>query len=409
MKKSNCLLMGLLAVCILFSGCAENPAENDSSKTPVNPEKEAAEQRYHTVRWDHTILSEDGAYTVQNVFPNSTNLFFADFAAKQQVFLCPNPECSHNDETCPSWFQNDGSFPLSIAKNGESFFVKDDGSAERPPQILQMDLDGTNRRAVLKLGNGEDVGEQLVFHGDALFCEVRGTAGTSIVQVDLKNLQQKTIFEGNETGKSCQLLGAAQEKLLLLQYGEPNPDLLSLYLLDPEQPLLEEPIFEISNEEGGFVLSEGADGETELYLNVSSKREIHKIDLQTKQETIFHYQVPEGFHTLGMHPVYDQTWMLLLCNEDGSKTKCDLLDLDTQNQTEMTLRQTARDYPVVVHGAWKEFLCVKKDSYEYTVNNLQPDGTVKELSFLGEEMALISKEDYQHSIPNYERIVPALR
>lgn len=223
--------------------------------------------------------------------------------------------------------------------------------------------------------------------------------------MDLKNQKRETVYQSDEKGATIQLIGGAGNKLLVLQYEESNPDLMKLYLLDPKQPVLEEPIAEASNEEGGFITCSGTEGQTDLYLNFRSKNEIHRINLDTGKKDVVQYQIPEGFFILGMQQAYEQTLQLTFCSEDGNTKKYYLLDFATGEQTEMKLRQTMRDYPVVVYGAWGDFLYVKRDSFEYTVKNTQSDGTVEDITFLGRKMALISKDDYKNSVPNYQDIV----
>ncbi len=404
MKKTG-FVAGFAAVCLLFAGCSEHLVSHDVSKTSVITESEESCNHYQTANWAHTVTTKDGAYTADNIFSNSTNLFYTDFSTKQEVIFCPDPACAHNDETCQSWFENNRTFPLAIAKNETSLFIKDDSSEEKAPEIIQINMDGTNRRSILKLENGEWLGNTLAVNEDVLFCEINGTAGTSIVCVDLKNQKRETVYQSDEKDVTIQLIGGAGNKLLVLQYEESNPDLMKLYLLDPKQPVWDEPIAEASNEEGGFITCSGTEGQTDLYLNFRSKNEIHHINLDTGKKDVVQYQIPEGFFMQGMQQAYEQTLQLTFCSEDGNTDEYCLLDFTTGEQTEMKLRQTMRDYPVVVYGAWGDFLYVKRDSFEYTVKNTQSDGTVEDITFLGRKMALIFKDDYKNSVPNYQDIV----
>lgn len=405
MKKRNGFVVGLVAVCLLFIGCSERLANHDVSETSAITESEERSNCYQTANWAHTVITKDGAYKADNIFSNSTNLFYTDFSTKKEIVFCPDPACAHNDETCQSWFENNSIFPLAIAKNENSLFIKDDSSDEKAPEIIQIDLDGTDRRSILKLENGEWLGDALAVNENVLFCEINGTTGTSIVCVDLKNQKRETIYQSDEEGATIQLIGGAGNKLLVLQYDESNPDLMKLYLLNPKQPVLEEPIAEVSNEEGDFITCSGTEGQTDLYLNFRSKNEIHHIDLDTGKKDVVKYKIPEGFVILGMQQAYEQMLQLTFGTEDGNTMEYYLLDFATGEQTEMKLRQTIRDYPIVVYGVWGDFLYVKKDSFEYTIENTQSDGTVENVAFLGSKMALISKEDYKNSVPNYQDIV----
>lgn len=405
MKKKNGFVVGLVAVCLLLIGCSEHLVNHDVSEASVITENEERCNRYQTAKWAHTVITKDGAYTAYNIFSNSTNLFYTDFSTKKEIIFCPDPACTHNDETCQSWFENNSTFPLAIAKNENSLFIKDDSSDEKAPEIIQINLDGTDRRSILKLENGEWLGDALAVNENVLFCEINGTTGTSIVCVDLKNQKRETVYQSDEKGATIQLIGGTGNKPLVLQYDESNPDLMKLYLLDPKQPVLEEPIAEASNEEGGFITCSRTDGQTDLYLNFRSKNEIHRLDLDTGKKDVVQYKIPEGFFILGMQQAYEQTLQLTFCTEDGNTKKYYLLDFTTEKQTEMKLRQTMRDYPIVVYGVWGDFLYVKKDSFEHTVKNTQSDGTVENITFLGSKMALISKDDYKNSVSNYQDIV----
>ena len=39
----------------------------------------------------------------QTVFPDSANIFYTDANTKERIFLCANPNCTHADESCPSY------------------------------------------------------------------------------------------------------------------------------------------------------------------------------------------------------------------------------------------------------------------------------------------------------------------
>lgn len=106
-------------------------------------------------------FSDDGFYylTSENAFANGLpgqNIKYIDFATQSELFLCSTPSCAHNTEECPSYFAGyAGNCYLFVVYDHLCLIKLNDGLG--PDRIEIRDLDGSNARTVLTMGDGESI------------------------------------------------------------------------------------------------------------------------------------------------------------------------------------------------------------------------------------------------------------
>lgn len=104
-------LLSLSLAIACLSGCSAANTEIASSSaatatvTPTTDSTEvSASNNVFTSAGDGLYVTTDsGIYELQTVFPDSANIFYTDANTKERIFLCANPNCTHADESCPSY------------------------------------------------------------------------------------------------------------------------------------------------------------------------------------------------------------------------------------------------------------------------------------------------------------------
>lgn len=98
--------------------------------------------------------SDKGYYEVIPRADGSALLGFVDFAAKQHIVLCSQPNCTHDSESCPAWYASDNAlrvFPVGdrvAVLQGGAYSSGDGAGQDAVPRVDTMDADGSGRQTV---------------------------------------------------------------------------------------------------------------------------------------------------------------------------------------------------------------------------------------------------------------------
>ena len=138
------------------------------------------QEGYYYITED-TVELRDGTY--------GSRLMYMDFATQQEVYLCSDAGCSHDDESCSAVLCDDefvwGSSRVFIW-NGSLYILSkesdDDGvesidylsgepqeAKSMPAALYQMDLDGTNRKKVFTFEDGITLEDCILADSDSLY------------------------------------------------------------------------------------------------------------------------------------------------------------------------------------------------------------------------------------------------
>lgn len=113
--------------------------------------------------------NEQGFYHIATQEVNGMcyyNIYYDDYASKKEIFLCDKPECTHTDDSCTSLIQGSMLDVLFLHKDHLYLIQNEftgtvfhgDGSMQQKemsgPRIIQMDLDGKNKKILGTLPNG---------------------------------------------------------------------------------------------------------------------------------------------------------------------------------------------------------------------------------------------------------------
>lgn len=99
--------------------------------------------------------SDEGYYRMVPRADGSNNLCYIDFATKQEVYLCSQPNCTHDNDTCTAWFPTVTGLHLPIPVGDRVILIHGGASGyedilgdDSLPHIDIMQPDGSNRKTI---------------------------------------------------------------------------------------------------------------------------------------------------------------------------------------------------------------------------------------------------------------------
>lgn len=177
MKRHLVYIYCLVVFSLIVSGCSQKPEQLSRSSTseastnemqfediyqfdPLEEFAPSGELEYLYVGNNiEGYANEEGFYRTIPRVDGGVNLLYTDFATKHEVYLCNQPNCTHNQAGCTAWFPSSiGSHrPIPI---GESLVMIHGGATgmyemageNALPCIELMNLNGSERRTVCTFG-----------------------------------------------------------------------------------------------------------------------------------------------------------------------------------------------------------------------------------------------------------------
>lgn len=132
------------------------PVRETPSPVPDSAPQQAADSEPES----HLVFSRsagtqtaDGFYTVHLYDDWTGCLVFYDYASRQAVPVCTQPNCEHHDDTCPAWF---GENIPRLLTNGEQLVFC---YLNSPARLETADMDGGNRRVLYEFAPNETPGD----------------------------------------------------------------------------------------------------------------------------------------------------------------------------------------------------------------------------------------------------------
>ena len=99
--------------------------------------------------------SDEGFYELIARQDGSANLRYIDYASAREIYLCAAPNCTHDNESCPSWLADPACTPLVVGDRLLLFYPYPSATAGRPMQILKAGLDGSDRQTLIEFDASE--------------------------------------------------------------------------------------------------------------------------------------------------------------------------------------------------------------------------------------------------------------
>ena len=233
MKKRLMPALILVPALLLF-GCrspAQQPLDETDSQQAAQQETSSQNSAVFTALqrssgWNYGGYAQDGFYYVSSTVSEdgSTNLMYLDYATMQTIYLCSQPNCSHDTEACTSFLPySAGGILCSVVGDQLVLIFPGNVRASVPasstvlPHIEVMGLDGSDRKTTVTFEASQQINRPLVTDGTNIYCELDtatedGNMTAELIQVNPGTGATETICPLNQEW----VKGGAGSRLILL-------------------------------------------------------------------------------------------------------------------------------------------------------------------------------------------------
>lgn len=404
MKKYSAwkLLVGVLAMAAILSACQST--QNDASETVNNAETSNAPL---TLCQSYT---EDGCYQTEVFYTDKTNvnLTYFDFDSKKQIFLCEQPGCTHDTESCRSHVEgipyviNDSLVLFSMTEQTENGIMLGN--------IQLADKNGANRRLLMEFPADCRVSTPVYHDGQNLYMmaeqNIPDTADIvkKIVKVSLQDGSLTEIYTFGKEDYAATLSGAWGRNLVISHYrmDEQHNVYSDQCFLNMDTGKMDEEalvVLDVENE-AAFV----EDGE--LYRVKYPEQKIEILDLETKEtQTVDYAPVAASIEgtlepRVGVSVIEPGILRLNFMDFSGEEAKhYDVVfDIETGEYHPFTLFRPYNHSIIEPFAETKDSFLVQTD---WKASLVEVDEMGYEIERYDSQYAMISKSDYENSIPNY--------
>ena len=330
--KNKRVLAGSVCLAVLLCACAwreKAPAPPAASPAPAAtaaplelvPLQDAEGTVYGAAGGYYSVVSAARA-------DGSLNIRYTDYASMQTVYLCAQPNCAHDSESCTS-YQPGGSGVSLMMAGGQLVLVSPGtgpwGEQPSPPRVCVCGPDGSRRRQAASFEANQQLDGPYLTDGKNLYAALRTvqaqTATEELVCIDLGSGAVSTVLP-LDTARSERVRSAAGEHVLLVSLDEYDQNSLETgrscaYERMNVNTLERETVLEYSTGEGRAV----AFGDVLVFYD-AEQNSILSIDWRTGQRQLLAREVlPAGADMLTLNLCfYDEGRVLYSFETPGSET-----------------------------------------------------------------------------------------
>lgn len=348
----------------------------------------------------------------------SNNILYTDFDSKQRIYLCSNPGCTHNNDSCTSWINATagGSFLFTGPSVKQLYYVQrgtEDSSAlnaETTGKFFSMGLDGSQRHVLFDIAASGRICDAIAADSNYFYIDINTVdpgifeAKKQVWQIDAKTGHKEVLVA--DLPADTRLFGAFDTELLFQQQGETG---ITFRAFDLRTGSFRDLCaWEYDDFEGISIVY----GQQLFVLAKQTENEgiLTVYDLQS-QETITIENVPiYGGDLTSFVGLYDDTHLVLDTTDNTDPSHIRFLrymvDLSTGDVRELTLTYTSNGYahPLSILAETNDALLVTYDTHAGHVQTVMDGQTLQLEVPEAPRRALISKEDFWNNIPNYQMI-----
>lgn len=389
------------------------------------------EEGYYYIT-EKEICLKDGGY--------ATHLMYIDFATQQEIYLCSDAGCSHDDESCGAVLKND-EFPWGSCKifiwNGNLYILSKEYDSDgtvgidmsmgaaggyeteaSQASLYRMNMDGTGRKRIYTFDDGLTLEDVIFAEGDCIYfvtkkLDTTVEGGTSVTSSTDRTLVCFTLGDGKlkevlpldfGDGVIWQVVGCYDRSLVLegISYADgSNADATmsqdeweNVYsksqsvfaTLDLDSSVLNQ-VYHIQNT--GVHSSANRDGF--LYVSIESTGTIEKLDLRTGEKN--------NLASLKQTNICGMVGNKLICRTWDMTSDYTLYFVDTASGevSHCGLVNKYNGWPLEVVGETKNNAIVV---YDYKAD-AHADGSYEIYQY---KIALLAKEDLYMGNGNYRPI-----
>lgn len=410
------IAVGFLASCA-SKGSISKSEISDSSSTEFSSEI-IDYGPISTATYGSVAFNDQGAYLIEQHGAGFVNLMYADFATQSKIFVCANPSCGHNTESCSSYIPVEMGYahPGIISLKNELYFVQPDQVGETSPYITAISENGSNRRQIVRLPSAWRISSPCICKDNSYFyflAEIvdpkSGDSRSSLIQASADDGEIIELFNFNsEDSAQYALVGAVDQQLIVVRYpiiGETEE--YRYYLITPHGNVSDElsgdPLYVSNNHNVLAQLYPSGILSTSVTENNTANLSIK--DLFKEEETIINVTASD----LGLSKI-DSAFMripvpdcYILVVYDNQSMYEFFYDKTTGEFSPYTLEKHG-DYAsgtVDVIGEWENYfiLCVGDRNFKFDLYSA--DGTLDNSETIQITYALIPKADFFAGNENY--------
>lgn len=356
--------------------------------------------------------SGQGFYTVEGFFRSGASITYIDYAAREELFLCASPNCTHTDESCTSFLPLDASFaiPDAFVAGGRLLLMQTGASETQPPHIDARELNGTRVARLAEFPANYFLHPSPSVYTDdaALYLIAEETLAENtqllchLIRVDLASGESRVLYTFAE-GLQPDIMGAAGRALLLAEFN--GSDLIEISAFDLDREMRDEtPVITWDAANTGI----GLQGQA-LYLSDHAGQYLRMTDLVTGEVTRLDWSGLQREHPgcqAGFRPFPDPYIRFLFPDIQPGETVFYEYIMDSRDGSwwpfSMQQSYTGHDIPIldVIPSEEGDLLLVRTD-YEdaYVLDEGQ-----QRMELIAPQYALIRLEDFVHSTPNFQPI-----
>ncbi|WP_418667556.1 hypothetical protein [Allofournierella sp.] len=228
-----CVLAGVLA----FYGCGEKAPTNVPVSRPTQELPPHAAMPLYALQGADGFSTGsgngEGYFSISPVIRQngSGNLRYTDYATRQTVTLCGQPNCTHSDESCTGWLApgSGGVVPSVVGETLALVYLGtgdyDTWGAAALPHIETMNFDGSERRKIAEFKANERIEKPFFTDGQSLYFRLttdqeKGRTA-SIRQIDLATGENSQLC-ALDADRVDWIWGAFDRSVLLYRTKEEN-------------------------------------------------------------------------------------------------------------------------------------------------------------------------------------------
>lgn len=348
--------------------------------------------------------NEDGYYDLLYHENEGANIIYIDFENKIETFLTSDIAATYNDPSNPSWLPL-GAHSL-FCMNGKLLATIPE-STSTALQIVQMDPDGSDRKVISTLRADQTIKRGIAGGNGKLYTVIEsvrnGETHTILSSISLSN---GTIEELCEISPGDLLYGVYGDKIYFKSLTEEDP----LTIL-PEWELYS---YSLSTQKREHVMEEdsyknigGIFNGAYYFLNVETGI-LSCFDLEEKTVEVVAEGLPTGASSTRFDGFWDEKFCYINFSMDSlNKPSYEVygVDLSTHHVSRVTLacNYLGGRYVWIRWETSNDFLVINGEK-ESIQTFTAPDGSIYEEKNVFPQFAMIPKEDYWNSIPNYQAI-----
>lgn len=205
---------------VSLSACSSSPSSGQCEENPTNTPQNTISEC--------TAATENGFYRSDIYFSGGANISYVDFSSRQELFLCNNPNCTHDSDTCISYYPFDGKTQLSgVLTVGDHLLAFQQVPSESAlPHIDLLALNGAFERRIAEFKANQKLPHTAM--DDSYFTDQKNlyfvltdtdskTAKNtlSVVQLDLETGNLKTLYQAPSNSEGLNICAAYDRSLVL--------------------------------------------------------------------------------------------------------------------------------------------------------------------------------------------------